>query len=464
MNILPVSLSSRLALYYAVTFCFFLVIAFGLALVLVNSNMNSEINDDLSEDIHEYKKIYRSGGLEQVIEEIKRDVKASDTDDEFVQLLDSQGNSIYLSSPEKWNNLDINDSIISGITGKEQEKVYFETQDIAKREFDTRIAYSLIGPGIIMQIGESLEQTAEILELLVSLFLVSLVVVIPLASIAGWLIVRRSVGGIEYVSRTATELSNGKLDSRVNLSGQSSEIQNLIDTFNSMADRIKVLITEMREMIDNIAHDLRTPLGRIRMISEMTLSNVKDEECKTAASNTLEQCDKLLQYINSTLDVAEVEAGISTNKNEQVNLSAVAGVACELFETIAEEKNIQFIVRLKPDCLVFGNRQNLQRMIANILDNALKYTANNGIVEINIEKNNDYIILKIKDSGIGISDSEQERVFDRFYRSDQSRGEEGCGLGLSFARAVARAHNGDITLTSIPGSGSEFTVSIPSIK
>jgi len=197
------------------------------------------------------------------------------------------------------------------------------------------------------------------------------------------------------------------------------------------------------------------------MISEMTLATVNNEACKTAAANTLEQCDKLLQYINATLDVAEAEAGVSTSQNEPVDISTVTSDACELFETIAEEKNIMITARLEPGCTVSGNRQNLQRMIANILDNALKYTPVSGKVGIFLDKDGNNIKITVSDTGIGIPASVQQRVFDRYFRCDQSRTEAGCGLGLSFARAVARSHNGDITLTSTPGIGSEFTIIIP---
>ena len=460
--ILPNTLSFRLTLLYAIAFSIFLLAAFGFALLLVKTSMNNEINDDLSEDIVAYRKIFSNEGLEQVIDEIKRDIKSGETGDEFVRIIDIQGRDIFSSDISAWKGLEINNSVISKITGgTSDDSIQFETQKIPAREFSARIAYSLLGQDVIIQIGESLEQAAEMLELLISLFLISFVIVIPGAFIFGWFIIRRAVNGIEKVSNAATAIKNGKLDSHVDVSGQSEEIQNLVDTFNSMAHRIRELITEMREMIDNIAHDLRTPLGRIRMISEMTLSTVDNDACKMAAANTLEQCDKLLQYINATLDVAEAESGVSTRQNEPVDISVVAGVACELFETIAEEKNIKFTARLEPGCIVLGNRQNLQRMIANILDNAIKYTPVNGNVDINLVKDNNNIKIMVTDTGIGIPASDQQRVFDRFFRCDQSRAEEGCGLGLSFSRAVARSHNGDITLTSATGAGSEFVISIP---
>ncbi|MGH8119443.1 MAG: HAMP domain-containing protein, partial [Gammaproteobacteria bacterium] len=322
------SLSFRLTLLYAAAFSLFLAVAFGCALLLVKTSMHNEINDDLSDDIVQYRKIYNRGGIGQVIDEIKRDIKPAEAGDEFVRIIDAQGRYIFLSDTGGGNGPEINKAIIADIAGETSgDGIYFETQEIPEREFATRIAYSLIGPGVIIQIGESLEQTAEMMALLVYLFLVSFLIVIPAAFIFGWFITRRAVRGIEKVSNAATAIRNGDLDSQVDVSDQSREIRNLGDTFNSMARRIRELITEMREMIDNIAHDLRTPLGRIRMISEMTLSTVDNEACKAAAANTLEQCDKVLQYINAILDVAEAEAGISTGQDEPVDISAITNDA-----------------------------------------------------------------------------------------------------------------------------------------
>jgi len=461
----PDTLSFRLTLLYAAAFSIFLLAAFGFAWLLVKNSMNSEINEDLTEDIVQYRRIFKNEGIEQVMDEIKRDIKPGESGDEFIRIIDSHGYEVFSSDISDWTGLEVNNMIISEITsGASDSSIQFETQEIPVREFPARIAYGRIGPDIIIQIGESLEQMAEMLELLISLFLISFLIVIPCAYIFSWFITRRAVSGIEKVSRAAIAISNGYLDSHVNVSGQSREIQNLVDTFNSMAHRIRELITEMREMIDNIAHDLRTPLGRIRIISEMTLSTVENEACKAAASNTLEQCDKLLQYINATLDVAEAEAGVATSRNEPVDISAVTSNACELFETIAEEKNIKFTALLEPGCIVMGNRQNLQRMISNILDNALKYTPENGSVAVNLKKNGNHTEISISDTGIGIPVADQQRVFDRFFRCDQSRAEDGCGLGLSFARAVARSHNGDITLTSTWNIGSEFIISLPILQ
>ena len=421
------------------------------------------MNDDLSEDLAEYNSIHKDGGISSVIDEIERDIKSVDSDDEFVQIFDLHGKKIFSSDVINWKGLKKNSNFFQDkIKSYKRLNTVIETIEIPGREHDTRIAFCKIGPDTILMIGESLEQINETLDLILLIFSVILVTVIPLALIVGWLVVRHSVSGIKEISQAAAAIKNGNLDTRVSVKNQRDEIQNLADTFNSMAGQIKLLISEMREMIENIAHDLRSPLGRIRVISEMALSaNGNTESYKSAAAETIEECDRLIQLINISLDVAEAEAGVENNNKEEVNLSELTEDACELFGPVAEDKHIAMTVQCEPDCKILGNRQNLQRMIANVLDNALKYTPKNGKVSIDLKQDEHGHHISVSDTGIGIPVADQQRVFDRFYRCDQSRSNDGSGLGLSFARAVAHAHGGNITLCSEPNVKTVFKISLP---
>jgi len=165
--------------------------------------------------------------------------------------------------------------------------------------------------------------------------------------------------------------------------------------------------------------------------------------------------------INTTLDIAEAEAGVSSKIKENINLGQLIDDVCELFEPAATEKNIKLMFNKNIERYILGDKHSLQRMLANLLDNALKYTPTNGEINVKLINNPDALRIRVADNGIGIPSIEHDRVFDRFYRCDASRTSSGCGLGLSFARAVARSHGGDIKVESTPNKGSVFTISLP---
>lgn len=175
----------------------------------------------------------------------------------------------------------------------------------------------------------------------------------------------------------------------------------------------------------------------------------------------IEDCDLILGMINTMLDISEAEAGACVLKVEEVDISRVARDACELFEPMAEDKGVTVISRVIDRCCVSGDLQRLQRMVANLLDNALKYTPSEGTITVSVNDDEENVVISVSDTGIGISEEDLSHIFERFYRCDQSRSQAGIGLGLSLALAIARSHGGNITVRSRPGKGSTFTVTLP---
>ncbi len=423
--------------------------------------LNNRIDDDLEEDIEELRLTFETSGLEEVKREIDREVIAGETVDEFLRLLNPAGKEIYSSDQTHWKNLNTDLDIVKRFTTPEAEPVLLST-DLESQEHTTRVIYGYLGPGVILHLGDSMEEKEEIMELLLIVFAIMFCFVIPLAYVVGRFVAKKAVRGIEAVSRAAIDIERGKFDQRVSVAGSGYEIETLANTFNDMAERIRSLIAEMREMIDNIAHDLRSPLGRIRAISESVLSTSGNgKEHKKAAADTLEECDRLIQLINTTLDVAEAESGVANNSSEDINISQLTQDACELFEPVADEKEITLFSKIESNCWLRGNKHNLQRMLSNLLDNAVKYTTSKGRINVNLARDKENVQINISDTGVGVPANDQHRVFQRYFRCDQSRSQEGCGLGLSFARAVARTHGGDISLISTPSEGSTFKVILP---
>ena len=453
-----------MTLWFVASFSVFLVLAFLVSYLAMSTLLNDDIEEDLTEDIEEFQMMYASGGIQAVKAEIDREGQSTEADGEFLQLLDIKGKSIHSSNLSSWQGLGINNDQLLAVT--EDSGPILMDIELDVHEFKTKTVLAKLDQNYLLFLGETTEESYELLELLQIIFLAMLLITIPVTAVVIRMLSKRAVAGIDEVSQAAFAIRHGELDRRASVSSNDTEIQQLAETFNSMADRIRSLITEMREMIDNIAHDLRSPIARIRAISESALSSKHElttEQYKTSITDTLEECDRLINLINTTLDVAEAEAGISCHEKKSLDYSQLVQEACELYEPLAEQKSIQFSNEISPDCHVFGNQQNLQRMIINFIDNALKYTPPKGKVQVSLSEKEDKIFCTISDDGIGIPQSDLEKVFQRFYRSDLSRGELGCGLGLSFASAVCRAHNGEIKLESKLNAGSKFTVILPKI-
>ena len=430
--------------------------------VTVNSILDTRIDEDLIEDVVEFKNLFQLGGENKVYEEIKLEQETENAEDFFIRVLDSSGEILFSTNLEHWKSLKADKLALYHASSISDEPIIKKLM-LDDRDEEIRIAYGSIAPNMIIHIGESTEDKEEVMEIILIISSILILLVVPIASVIGWFITRKAALDITAVSNAAIDIEKGNFDRKVNVNQQHDEIRVLANTFNSMAERIRILIAEMREMIDNIAHDLRSPLGRIRAISENTISSatISTEEYQSAAADTLEECDRLIHLINTTLDVAEAEAGVSNAIRQNINLSKLVEDACELFEPAADRKNIKLSCNLDSDCKLMGERSNLQRMLSNLLDNALKYTSSNGKVNVSLKRNTSHIDIKVSDSGIGIPKSAQQRIFERFFRVDHSRTNEGCGLGLSFARAVARAHGGDIDLQSSPQEGSTFIVTLP---
>jgi heavy metal sensor kinase len=308
-----------------------------------------------------------------------------------------------------------------------------------------------------------MENYSRFLDAFKGIFIATMAVLIMIAAGVGWFMARRAVSGVEAVTWTAQKISGGTLEERVPVKTRGDEIDQLAITFNQMLDRIQALLTEIKEMSENIAHDLRSPITRIRGTAEVTLTTGKSlNEYEGMAASTIEECDRLLDMINTMLMISKTESGVDKLSREEINLQSLVQEACELFEPTAEDRGVTLSCDVPVRSHLIGDTRMIQRMLSNLLDNAIKYTPSGGRVSVSLSENDERdVVITIKDTGIGVSPGDLPRIFERFYRCDQSRSEPGIGLGLSLARAIARAHGGDITVTSSLSQGSTFAITLP---
>jgi len=451
------SLLFRLAITYTLTIAFLSIISFLILYNRIYSVTMNRMDDELLEEIEEYVAIKTENGLAGVKEKFGREAESEDPNEEFYRLLDFSGKTLAATDMSSWGSIDKNDAI----TRLQSDEIgyVFQTIAISGRDYKARMVSAAVGPDIILQIGETFEETEEYLDIFRNLFSILIITLIIVSTITGWYLARRALIGMEEVTQTAAEISKGSYDRRVQVKSQFNEIEKLSATFNKMLDRIQTLLRSMKEINDNIAHDLRSPLARIRGIAEMTLLTEKTiEDYKDMAVGTMEECDSLIDMINTMLDITEAEAGVNGAKAEKFELTLLILEACELFQPLADEKKIDLKVNL-PSTLSFqGERKKMQRIVTNILENAIKYTPERGTVSVSAAAKSGEIQIDFEDTGPGISESDLQHIFERFYRCDRSRSQGGVGLGLSLAKAFTESMNGAISVISAVDQGSKFTV------
>ena len=294
----------------------------------------------------------------------------------------------------------------------------------------------------------------------------SLVLVIALGLGGGWVLGRNALQRVEEINRTSRDIMAGDLSRRVPVSGSGDELDRLAESLNNMLDQIERLMTGMREVTDNIAHDLRSPISRMR--SSLELALIEDESGGAtqpgARRETLEKAiadaDGLLGTFNALLSIAQAEAGSAREDWEQLDLAELAGDLFELYQPVAEDAGLTLALDAVPVPTVRGNRHLLTQAVANLIDNAMKYGAGGGEIALRVGSDRGHAFVSVADRGPGIAPADRGRVTDRFVRLDGSRSKPGSGLGLSLARAAATLHGGVLRLEdNLPGLAA--TIELP---
>lgn len=453
------TLSFRLTIWYAVIFTITSLIALSIFYFQIYAITMENTDDELLEELEEYQVLMTKGGIDALEEELADEME-SEGGEVFFRILSITGIPLKSVNMQYYDNTPVSENALEAL--KNREDYVLKTIEIPGHEYKVRIIYGMIDPTIIFNMGLSLEDNHEYLSIFRNLIILLMIPLFLLAAVIGWVLARHALKGVEEVTQTAIEIPKGSMDKRVEVKYRSYEIDRLANTFNSMLDRIQALIKGMREMNDNIAHDLRSPLTRIRGMAEMTLMGKGSIDNYTdMAADTIEECDKLISIINTMLDITETEAGVSRFEYEQIDIADLIRSACELFNPIAEEKDIKILTVLPDKLFIRGDKSKLQLLVINLLENAIKYNKSGGYVTISISQEGQQINLIFEDTGIGIPENDLSKIFDRFYRCDASRSQAGIGLGLSLVKAIVRAFGGDIRVKSYPGKGSSFFVTIP---
>ncbi|MEO5618203.1 MAG: ATP-binding protein [Candidatus Eisenbacteria bacterium] len=449
------TIAVRLTLWYAAAFAFSSLLAMALVYGTVFAVLHQRADRELISDLEELVEMVDAGGAAAFHAELVRERDGPDSTIAHMRLW-SPGlkpvESLGFPRPDAATLRLVH-------AQRERDEVTLRSLPRAAPGAEVRAACGRSAAGFVIELGQSLQEVEALLAALRNGILLALPTVLLLGGPIGWFMARRALRGVEVVTQTALRIAGGAIDERVPVGSHGDELDRLALAFNGMLDRIAQLIAGMREVTDDLAHDLRTPLARMRASAERAAARgAGTEEWLTLAGTTTEECDRLLQILNSTLEIAEARAGATPLALEDVDLAELAEEARDLFATLAEDAGIALELGAPARCMVRADRARVQRIVANLLDNALKFTPAGGRIAMRVADQGAWVALDVQDTGIGIAADKLPRVFERFYRADGSRTGHGSGLGLSLAQAFARAHGGDLTAVSTPGAGRVFTL------
>ena len=454
-----------MTLWYVLTFLISALIICSFLYLRLKHQLLKEIDQFLLDETKEMERVLSQESKEtNFLIRFEEDVMARKYYPFFFQILDQNGKPLYTSRGFRKIGYELKEMVLINARNKKEtrEKI---------RSSGRRIPYRIVSSPVyrdgnlteIIQLGTHLRFVRKNISHFKNNILMALLIVLVLGSLGGWVLARRSLSPIGYIASKARSITSENLSERLHPRGTGDEMDDLIRTINGMIARLESSFKRMAEFTADASHELKTPICAMRGEAEVLLSKGRPaDEYQEGLAHFIEQFDRLNQMINDLILLSKFDASQVELKMVPLRLDLLIKELCNLFQVLAEQNKIALEMGAIEEVMVIGDKVRLQQLFTNLIDNAVKYTSR-GSIHVTVEKNKDSALVKIRDTGIGIPEEEQEKIFKRFYRVDKSRSRDtgGVGLGLSIAEWIAHAHHGKIEVTSELNQGSTFTVYLP---
>jgi signal transduction histidine kinase len=454
------TVSFRLTLWYSLCFVLSMLIVFGVAYVRLSLFLQQRDKEELQSKLQEYQAAYNLGGVEGFQKEIQIGKAMGRQEPFFARISGPDNQTVTANIPPDLAQFDWN-QLERAPGGNAQDLTTISAGggkgDVAE------IASLRLRDNFVLQVGKSIIDRNEFLDSYLATFALLTLPVLLIGVAGGAFLSLRALRPIRgFLQTLGPMVETGNVSARVPMRGTGDELDELAILFNCSLAKIESLITGLRASLDDVAHDLRTPMTRLRGTAEMALeASPGDNSHREALAVCIEESDQILTLLNTLMDISEAEAGAVKLELQPVNVRQLIAESVELYEFVAEEKGIAVRANVPADLCICADLRGMRRVMANLLDNALKYTPDGGMVAVSARSKNGEVVIAVQDTGIGVPSEEQPKIWNRLYRGDKSRSKRGLGLGLSVVRAVVQAHKGSVSVSSGPGKGSEFTVTLP---
>jgi signal transduction histidine kinase len=452
------ALTLRLGLWYAGLFAVSAAVLLTFTYLLLGRALAAQDREVLESMLQRYGSAYQRSGLAGLRTLVDADESEGRHERLLVRVTNDKAEIVYFAQPPGWSGFDL-----TALDDRAARAGWIEIDnpvDGSSLEVGTRP----LPHGLTVQIGRSSRVRDEVLTHFraraVEVGFVVAIIAIAGGAFVGYLALS-PVRALE--ATTHAILETGRFDARVATRGTRDPFDQLGGSINTMLARIERLVRGMREALDNVAHDLRTPLTRLRNVAESTLDAEDPEALRDGLARTLDEADRVSATLTALMDISEAETGTLRLTPEPLHVAAVVEEALSLHADDAEDRGIAIASRIDPDLMIVADRTRLRQVVANLIENAVKYSDAGGRVDLEAEPSaaGSSVTLTVRDTGAGIAAADLPFVWDRLFRGDTSRSPRGLGLGLSLVKAIVEAHDGQVGVTSVRGQGSAFTVTLP---
>ena len=453
--------SLKLSVMYAL---FFVIASGGLFVVayyLIGNLVEQREREIVKDRILEYQAWYEEGGIRAL--KARFDEQANPAGDFFfVRIVGPLNQVLFVKFPRGFEGLDPR-RLGSVQPGK---KDFWLSLEGTAEKGSWTVGMAPLPGGLTLQVGKSSARSRELLSYFRTIFIIFMIPILLLGVIGGGMVAFRAMKPIRNLIETVKNiLKTGEMSLRVPVRRERGEMDELVGLFNRMLDKNDLLIQAMHNSLDNVAHDLRTPMTRLRGVAEVALQDPENREaCQEALADCMEESERVLTMLNTLMDVAEAETGVMRLEKTLLSVSHMIRDVVDLYEIVAEDQDTTVLVNSPDMLMIHADRTRLLQVLANLLDNALKYGGNGGTVKIDAREEGLNVVVSVSDEGMGIAENEVPRIWERLYRGDASRSKRGLGLGLSFVKAIVHAHGGTVHVDSRLKRGSTFIVKLPRSK